>query len=57
MHAACLVSLDIKPGDTIVHIGAGTGYYTAMLSKLSGPSGKVRAGFGKLDRGISGNLA
>jgi protein-L-isoaspartate(D-aspartate) O-methyltransferase len=51
MHAACLASLKINPGDAIVHIGAGTGYYTAMLSKLTGPSGKVFA------YEIDGNLA
>jgi protein-L-isoaspartate(D-aspartate) O-methyltransferase len=26
-----------------VHVGAGTGYYTALLAELSGPEGSVRA--------------
>jgi protein-L-isoaspartate(D-aspartate) O-methyltransferase len=28
-------------GDHVVHIGAGTGYYTAILAHLVGPSGRV----------------
>lgn len=28
-------------GDRIVHIGTGTGYYTAILAHLAGPSGRV----------------
>ena len=43
LHAHCLAALDIKKGEDIVHIGAGTGYYTAVLSKLTGPAGSVRA--------------
>ena len=43
LHAACLASLDIKEGETIVHVGAGSGYYTAVLAKLTGPSGQVFA--------------
>ena len=31
----------IRPGDHVVHIGTGTGYYTAIMSHLAGPSGKV----------------
>src|SRR5712664_31145 len=31
----------IRPGDHIVHIGTGTGYYTAIMSHLAGPSGRV----------------
>jgi len=43
LHAACLASLDIKEGETIVHVGAGSGYYTALLAKLTGPTGQVFA--------------
>jgi protein-L-isoaspartate(D-aspartate) O-methyltransferase len=43
LHMASLAALDIKDGETAVHIGAGTGYYTAMLATLTGPSGKVIA--------------
>jgi protein-L-isoaspartate(D-aspartate) O-methyltransferase len=43
LHAACLASLNPKDGETVVHIGAGAGYYTALLAKLVGPTGKVNA--------------
>jgi protein-L-isoaspartate(D-aspartate) O-methyltransferase len=43
LHAMCLAALDIQKGETITHIGAGTGYYTALLSKLTGPTGMVYA--------------
>lgn len=33
----------IRPGDTIVEIAPGGGYYTALLSRVVGPSGKVYA--------------
>ena len=43
LHAVCLAGLAIQPGETIVHIGAGTGYYTAILAQLTGPDGHVDA--------------
>ncbi len=43
LHSACLGALKIEEGETIVHIGAGTGYYTAILSKLMGASGTLEA--------------
>jgi len=43
LHARCLAALDVKQGETIVHIGAGGGYYTAILAALTSPSGKVFA--------------
>jgi protein-L-isoaspartate(D-aspartate) O-methyltransferase len=43
LHALCLAALRVKEGETIVHVGAGTGYYTALLSKLTGPAGAVFA--------------
>jgi protein-L-isoaspartate(D-aspartate) O-methyltransferase len=43
LHAMCLAALNIQPGEAIAHIGAGTGYYTAILAKLTGPSGPVIA--------------
>lgn len=30
-----------RPGDTAVHIGAGTGYFTALLARLVAPGGRV----------------
>ncbi len=35
--------LRIRPGDRILHLGCGTGYYTAILAELTGPHGKVTA--------------
>jgi protein-L-isoaspartate(D-aspartate) O-methyltransferase len=43
LHAACLAALNVREGEDIVHIGAGTGYYTAVLSKLTGARGAVHA--------------
>ena len=33
----------IRPGDHVVHIGAGVGYYTAIMAELAGPAGRVTA--------------
>jgi hypothetical protein len=41
-HARWIASASIKQGEHVVHIGAGTGYYTAIMSHLVGPSGQVR---------------
>ena len=35
--------LEIRPGSTVADIGAGSGYYTALLSRAVGTSGKVYA--------------
>lgn len=43
LHARMLGELDIAPGETVVQVGAGTGYYTAILAHLVGPSGRVHA--------------
>ena len=43
LHAMCLAALDVQPGQAVAHIGAGTGYYTAILANLAGPSGTVAA--------------
>lgn len=43
LHAISLATLDPKPGETVIHIGAGTGYYTAVLCNLVGPTGHVAA--------------
>jgi protein-L-isoaspartate(D-aspartate) O-methyltransferase len=43
LHAMCLAALNVQAGESVLHIGAGTGYYTALLAHLSGPSGSVEA--------------
>jgi protein-L-isoaspartate(D-aspartate) O-methyltransferase len=43
LHALCLAALHVNEGETVTHIGSGTGYYTAILSKLTGPHGSVHA--------------
>ena len=41
---ACLYDqLKLFPGDHVVHVGVGTGYYTAILSEIVGRSGHVTA--------------
>ena len=43
LHALMLHHLDVHCGDRVLHVGAGTGYYTAMLAELAGPQGSVIA--------------
>jgi protein-L-isoaspartate(D-aspartate) O-methyltransferase len=43
LHAHCLSAVAPAEGESVVHIGAGTGYYTAILATLVGSSGKVVA--------------
>ncbi len=43
LHAQCLAALDIRRDESVIHAGAGTGYYTAILSELVGPGGTVHA--------------
>lgn len=35
--------LDLRPGQRVMQIGAGTGYYSAILAELVGPRGRVVA--------------
>ena len=43
LHAASIEALAIAEGETVLQIGAGAGYYTAILAHLVGPAGKVIA--------------
>lgn len=36
-------ALNLKRNERVVHIGCGTGYYTAILANIVGPGGHVRA--------------
>lgn len=42
-HAMWIEAADPKPGEHVVHIGAGVGYYTAILAHMVGRSGRVTA--------------
>lgn len=42
-HAAWLAAADPQPGEHVVHVGAGTGYYTAILAELVGRTGRITA--------------
>jgi protein-L-isoaspartate(D-aspartate) O-methyltransferase len=41
LHGQLLGALAPARGDAVLHVGCGTGYYTAILALLVGPSGKV----------------
>ncbi|MEQ1865073.1 MAG: methyltransferase domain-containing protein [Micropepsaceae bacterium] len=41
LHAHWLSRAKPKPGEHIVHIGTGWGYYTAIMAEMVGPSGRV----------------
>jgi protein-L-isoaspartate(D-aspartate) O-methyltransferase len=43
LHALCIAALAPKKGERIVHVGAGSGYYTTLLAKLVGETGFVDA--------------
>ena len=42
-HAHLMACAAPSPGEHAVHVGAGTGYYSAILGHLVGPGGKVTA--------------
>jgi protein-L-isoaspartate(D-aspartate) O-methyltransferase len=41
--AFILDKLDLAPGERVLHLGCGMGYYTAILAELVGPTGRVSA--------------
>ncbi len=43
LHAMWIGKVAPKPGETVTHVGAGTGYYTALLAQLVSPDGAVAA--------------
>lgn len=42
-HAGLLSAAGINEGDHVVHVGSGTGYYTAIMAHLAGAAGRVTA--------------
>jgi protein-L-isoaspartate(D-aspartate) O-methyltransferase len=52
LHGQLLGALNPHQGNTVLHIGCGTGYYTAILAQLVGPAGKV-IGY-EVDAGLAG---
>ncbi|MEJ1976855.1 MAG: methyltransferase [Acetobacteraceae bacterium] len=41
LHAHCLDALAVQAGETVLQVGTGSGYYTAILAHLTGPRGRV----------------
>ena len=44
--------LDNAAGKNVLHLGCGTGYYTAIMAELAGPTGKITAV--EIDVGLAG---
>jgi len=55
LHAALIASAAPRPGEHVVHVGAGLGYYTAILHRLVGRRGRVTAI--EFDAGLAARLA
>jgi protein-L-isoaspartate(D-aspartate) O-methyltransferase len=43
LHAHWLHAAQLREGESVAHIGCGTGYYTALIAELVGAGGKVLA--------------
>lgn len=43
LHAHCIDKLNLQPGETVLQVGAGSGYYTAIFANLVGVQGSVHA--------------
>jgi protein-L-isoaspartate(D-aspartate) O-methyltransferase len=41
LHAALIAKATVREGEHVVHVGAGVGYYTAILAHMVGPAGRV----------------
>jgi len=42
-HVALMAAVGVKPGEHVLHVGAGSGYYSAILAHIVGPAGRVTA--------------
>ena len=58
-HAPLMAQAAVQTGEHVVHVGAGVGYYTAILAELVGSTGRVTAVEYDADlaRRAAGNLA
>jgi protein-L-isoaspartate(D-aspartate) O-methyltransferase len=56
LHAACIAALRLTARDHVLHIGAGTGYYTAILAELAGAVDAYEIDAGLAARAVA-NLA
>jgi protein-L-isoaspartate(D-aspartate) O-methyltransferase len=54
-HAFWLDALALKEGETVLQVGAGTGYYTAILAELVGVGGRVHAY--EIDAGLAAHAS
>ncbi len=43
LHAYLISQASLRAGEHVVHVGAGVGYYSAIIAQLVSPSGKVTA--------------
>jgi protein-L-isoaspartate(D-aspartate) O-methyltransferase len=43
LHARSLSSARVRPGEAVLHVGCGSGYYSAIIAELVGPTGRVTA--------------
>jgi len=43
LHAMLIASSKMAQGEHVVHVGAGSGYYSAIMAQIVGPAGKVTA--------------
>jgi hypothetical protein len=55
LHALLIAAAAPRPGEHVAHIGAGVGYYTAILAHMVGESGRVMAI--EFDSGLTERLA
>ncbi len=42
-HANWMAAAQVQPGEHVVHVGAGVGYYSAILAHMAGRSGRLTA--------------
>lgn len=54
-HAVWLGAVDVKPGESVLQVGTGTGYYSAIIAELVGAEGQVHAY--EIDAGLAARAA